>query len=257
MTAALMDRGSGSSNWPRRSECVESFAWRRRKRKRHPRALTEAVAVASTGVEAATTSIISADGRVQPRGRTRRGGGGRGHLDRASSRFGFGFGFGFLGRFLGPRGRRGPEAFSPALVAAAASAPLVRLVLLSTSPAARGQGAAMDKSLHAARGDLLALMESDDTRPCDTLAQLVGRFGAGEGSGGDDGDGDSDRHTSGASGGGGRGFRRGEERRVATSRPGSAFVAGALRTCGGRTQCAPKFTSSRRRRRRRRPTRAG
>ncbi len=95
-----------------------------------------------------------------------------------------------------------PEAFSPALVAAAASAPLVRLVLLSTSPAARGQGAAMDKSLHAARGDLLALMESDDTRPCDTLAQLVGRFGAGEGSGGDDGDGDSDRHTSGASGGG-------------------------------------------------------
>ena len=68
-----------------------------------------------------------------------------------------------------------PKKLSPSTVAAYASSPFVRLVLYSTREGARGQGAAMDCSLHGARGNLIALMESDDIRPQNALAKLCAR----------------------------------------------------------------------------------
>jgi hypothetical protein len=50
-----------------------------------------------------------------------------------------------------------------------------RLVVLSTVPGQRGQGQAMDMALGAAKGKMVALMESDDTRPPHALAALASR----------------------------------------------------------------------------------
>jgi len=49
-----------------------------------------------------------------------------------------------------------PAVLSPEVVAAAASASLVQLRVLSTVPGARGQGAAMDVGLQQARGEVLS-----------------------------------------------------------------------------------------------------
>lgn len=72
----------------------------------------------------------------------------------------------------------------PAVAVARAAGPgCWRLRVISTAAGRRGQGAAMDAALAVSSGPLVALMESDDTRPPHALAVLAAHLAAGNGSG--------------------------------------------------------------------------